>query len=1054
MNNQQKNKEQLISELQLLQQEYNFLKAKYQKDILGKRHKEKVLINKEEEEEEEEEEYKTIFKTEDKYKTLSQNFPVMLYSSDSDWGVNLISNCEILCGFSSDSFLSGEIKWDSLILAEDWERMLPEYDLLLQNPNSIKQEYRIKTKDNSIRYVADYKSSIFDNENNFIGVEGVVVDITDRKTVEKSLQQSELRYRLLIESSKSGINLLDKSGNFVIVNKMAAEIFEKSPDELVNTNIKDVMPKKMADDAFRTIKKINETGKGIEQEIFIEHLNKYFIENIHPVFFNDGKLSGIQVVTTDITKRKLADNAIKESEKKFSEIFTLNPSGIFLTTHEDGKVVNVNKSFLYITGYSRDEVFDQNSDDLDFWAKPEDSKKVYQKINEEGGFRNLEIDFKNKNGEIRTGLFSCKVITTMGKASTLTTLQDITDLKQVKKDLMESEQKYHSLFQQSVNSILLIDIETQKIVDYNESAYKNLGYTEKEFKKLEIADFEHIDSLEQIKKHRKQIIDKGFATFQTKQITKTGEIRNVIASVKTITIKGKPYLQSIITDITDIENTKIKLKESEDKFQQFFETNANYCYITSPDGKIQDINMSALNVLEYTKDEIIGQPLYTIYSKESQKRATKLFELLKQEEKISNEELTIITKSGKKRAILLSSKAILDKKNNIIYSTSVQIDITKRKLAEQEQEQFKLLVENSSDYISISSLERQILYINEAGRRMIGLDSFEEVKKMKIDDFIFKEDLNIVLDQIILSIKQKGSWKGESRLMHLKTGLPIPVNMNSFIINDRENNQPIAMATVTHNMTKSKQAEEKLNEYHKHLEKLVKQRTNELKTTNKELEAFAYSVSHDLRAPLRHIYGFSELLRKRISNTLDEKSLKQFHNITDAANKMGILIDDLLSFSRIGREEMKLTMFDFEQIIKITRQEMELEIEGRKVIWEIGQFPKVYGDPSLIKMALTNLISNAVKFTSNKKEAKIEIGIESKENEYIFYVQDNGVGFNMKYKEKLFNVFQRLHTKHEFEGTGIGLANVQRIIHRHGGRTWAEGILGEGATFYFTLPKN
>ncbi|MCK4530918.1 MAG: HAMP domain-containing protein [Candidatus Marinimicrobia bacterium] len=259
-----------------------------------------------------------------------------------------------------------------------------------------------------------------------------------------------------------------------------------------------------------------------------------------------------------------------------------------------------------------------------------------------------------------------------------------------------------------------------------------------------------------------------------------------------------------------------------------------------------------------------------------------------------------------------------------------------------------------------------------------------------------------------------------------------------------------AFDEMTLNLKKSK---EKIEKYSEHLEKLVEQRTNELQISNKELEAFAYSVSHDLRAPLRHIYGFSELLGKRISNTLDEKSLKQLRNITEAAEQMRKLIDDLLAFSRIGRAEMNKSVFDFKHIIKKIQQEMELGIKGRKVIWKIGQFPKVYGDPSLLQQVLVNLVSNAVKFTSKRKEAKIEIDSQNKEKEYIFYVRDNGAGFDMRYKEKLFKVFQRLHSKDEFEGIGIGLANVHRIISKHGGRVWAESTLGEGATFYFSLPK-
>jgi len=230
---------------------------------------------------------------------------------------------------------------------------------------------------------------------------------------------------------------------------------------------------------------------------------------------------------------------------------------------------------------------------------------------------------------------------------------------------------------------------------------------------------------------------------------------------------------------------------------------------------------------------------------------------------------------------------------------------------------------------------------------------------------------------------------------------------------------------------------------------------NQVEIANKELESFSYSVSHDLRAPLRHIGGYVELLQKNSSPVLDEKSLRYLNTISESAKRMGLLIDDLLTFSRIGRVDMQKTVFALEPAVEEVLKDLEPEMKGREITWGIGPLPDIYGDRFLIKLVFQNLVSNAIKFTMPRAQARIEIGTTSgREDETVLFVRDNGVGFNMKYADKLFGVFQRLHAAGEFEGTGIGLANVQRIIHRHGGKTWADGLVGGGATFYVSIPKS
>src|SRR5271168_1930566 len=232
-------------------------------------------------------------------------------------------------------------------------------------------------------------------------------------------------------------------------------------------------------------------------------------------------------------------------------------------------------------------------------------------------------------------------------------------------------------------------------------------------------------------------------------------------------------------------------------------------------------------------------------------------------------------------------------------------------------------------------------------------------------------------------------------------------------------------------------------------------RSAALEASNKELEAFAYSVSHDLRAPLRHVAGFAELLRNSAGASLNEKSGRYLTVVLEEANRMGSLIDDLLAFSRIGRAEAHYSTISLQQIVREAVAEARQDANGRNIVWRVDALPEWYGDRSMLRLVVINLISNAVKFTRTRSEPEIEIGCSERENDHVvLFVRDNGVGFDMKYSNKLFGVFQRLHSQEAFEGTGIGLATVQRIVHRHGGRVWAEGLVDKGATFFFSLSKS
>lgn len=256
--------------------------------------------------------------------------------------------------------------------------------------------------------------------------------------------------------------------------------------------------------------------------------------------------------------------------------------------------------------------------------------------------------------------------------------------------------------------------------------------------------------------------------------------------------------------------------------------------------------------------------------------------------------------------------------------------------------------------------------------------------------------------------------------------------------------------SIIHDITERRNAEREIKGLNKELEL----RVSELVTVNKELEAFSYSISHDLRAPLRAIFGFSRVLSEDYGSALDEEGKRILGVIQSNTQRMGELIDDLLAFSRLGRQGLMRGPLEMQELVRQVFSELSVTLAGRQVDFVLGPLPPAVGDRALMKQVLINLVQNAVKFTRDRQTAIIEVGGKVEGNETVYYVKDNGVGFEMQYAHKLFGVFQRLHRPQDFEGTGVGLAIVQRIVNRHGGRVWAESILNQGATFYFSVSNH
>lgn len=357
------------------------------------------------------------------------------------------------------------------------------------------------------------------------------------------------------------------------------------------------------------------------------------------------------------------------------------------------------------------------------------------------------------------------------------------------------------------------------------------------------------------------------------------------------------------------------------------------------------------------------------------------------------------------------------------------------------------LLNLTNDSIFVRDTSDVITYWNRGAQELFGWSPEEAVGRHVHE--LLRSVFQAPLEEIHADLLRSGRWEGEFESTRAD-GTTVIVASRWSLQRD-ERGQPAAILETSNDITQRKRWEQEIRTLNEELGK----RSADLEASNKELEAFAYSVSHDLRAPLRHMAGFTELLQKNTASVLDEKSKRYVTMILESAQRMGSLIDDLLAFSRIGRAETHKTGVDLQGLVREAVLEARRDIHGRDIVWRVGRFPYWYGDHSMLRLLLVNLISNALKFTRTRSQAEIEIGcLKEDKDQVVVFVRDNGVGFDMRYAGKLFGVFQRLHRAEAFEGTGIGLATVQRIVHRHGGKVWAESEVDKGATFYFSLAKN
>ena len=763
--------------------------------------------------------------------------------------------------------------------------------------------------------------------------------------------------------------------------------------------------------------------------------------------------SDLEAIISQRTK-ELADNesVLREKMELFQVLFNASPDAIFLIDpndpHVSWPIIDCNSEACKMNGYTREEMIGQSIDLLNANKEtPEERKAYIEKVKKVKTIR-IETKHRHKNGHIFPIEVSTSIINVGGRELILGIDRDISERSTVEEALRKTEKYYRTLIEKAPDGCVLVGMDG-KIKYASPAAKRMFGYTETDTEYPDPNVNTHPDDLHCLLKTLEKVYSKPNAVGKHKYRFRKNDGSWIwVESTFTNQFYEDP-INALVINFRDITESKLAnqaLRESEKKYRQLAENITDVIWTTDLNLKTNFVTPSIKRVSGESPEEHLNRRMEDKFPPESLQMIREILaeEFAKESDPHADPdrsrvfELEHIRADGEKHWVEMNVSFIRDDKGLPIGIQGITRDIADRKKAELAQKEseksYRQLINGMNETVWVIGFDGSILDLNNRALDVLGYSEEELISNGLglIDNYLSPEEIAKMIEMLPNDKLQTfETWHTT------KAGKSFPVEINSSLITYK--GHP-AILSIARDITRRKQIEEEIRRLNAELEVRVEKRTAELLESNKELEAFAYSVSHDLRSPLRAINSFTAILNEDHINQEDTEAMRLCAIIRDNTSRMSTLIDGLLNFSRLGRTALQKSVINIGQMAATVFQEIAEPHEKERIRFVNSIRCKAYGDYMLINQVWVNLISNAIKFTSQKEEPEIIIGCKPQNGHLLVSIKDNGAGFDMQYADKLFGVFHRAHNDKEFTGTGVGLALVQRIINRHGGVIWAECV--------------
>lgn len=876
------------------------------------------------------------------------------------------------------------------------------------------------------------------------------------KKAKETVEKSERILRLFIEHSPASIAMFDTQMRYVAVSSRFLVDYNLRNQDILGKLHYEIFPE--ISDRWKAIHQRSLAGETLRdnKDPFPRSDGKtdWVRWEIRPWYDANDKIGGVILFSEVITDQVEAEIEIKESEIYNRALFEESAIGLALATLE-GKLVDVNSALASILGRTIEETKKLTIWDITPAKYHETEKKHLDLLFKTGKYSPLEKEYIHKDGHLVPVRLQGSLLERDGKKYFWSAVEDITERKRAQNLLQQSEDRLSKIFRSSPSAIIVSRISDGKFIDLNEAACKIYGYTREEIIGRTSLELGIIDPSERIKLTNNLKADGILRNCEVIVHSTNQGDRIVLYSMDILTIDGEQCMLTSMADITERKQIEDSLAKTNKLLSDMMDNSSSLIYMLDTEGRFISVNRLFEKIFNKTKQEITGRKREDFMPKKlAAQHFSNDLEIMRLRKAISFEEENL--EEDGLHYYLTTKFPIIDNRDNLYGVSGISTDITDRKKAEELLRQSEETYSNIFELSPIAAIfwdnETKIIFWNKAAENVFGWAKEEVIGKKFTEFFVPESSRKYVEENVDLLIKNISRETTMNENLR-KDGSSILCEWSNTIIHDKDGN-PSTIISLANDITERQRAEREIMALNQSLENKVAERTLQLTKANKELETFTYSVSHDLKAPLRGIDGYSKLLLDIYGQNLNDEASHFINTIRNSTLQMNQLIEDLLQYSRLERSQLQLRSLKINSLVDSIFKMHEDEIVAHHFSVKIN-IPEIelFADPNGIQIALRNLIGNAIKFTKNVPNPEINVALQENSDNWIISVQDNGIGFDMKYSKRIFEIFQRLQRAEDYPGTGIGLAMVAKAMLRMNGKITTESVPGNGATFYLEIPK-